>query len=824
MIKNYLKIAFRGFWKHRLFTLINVMGLSIGISAALVIYLLVHFDLSFDQFHQDGNRIYRVVTDYTFQKVYHGYNPGLCGPMFGAIKSDVADVEISAPILRLSEPDVLPAGNTNTRTKIRKQKDVIVADKNYFDIFHYHWISGSATSSLNAPNQVVLTTEQARIYFPTLRFEQMIGKTVQYDTLQTTVSGIVEPLKGNTDLTFHDFISYSTAFATPGLKMQLRLHNWGGTNLNSQLFVKLVPNASTTPIERQLADILHRNYTPTPGEEGTIHSFHLQPLSDLHFNANYGTFGNGRVANRTTLFELFVIALFLLVLACINFVNLTTAQSSQRAKEIGIRKTMGSSRRQLIIQFLSETFFIMLLGVVVAVALAPMILRLFSGFVPAGVKADPTGQPDMLLFLAGLSVAVTLLAGFYPAVLLSSYKPVVVLKSQSIANTGMTRNAWLRKSLTVGQFVIAQFFIMGTVLVGKQIHYALHKDLGFKKDAIVLVDAPSKDRQKGNNALFMEKLKAIPQVELVSNGYDGPSSDITNSTESSYHDGKKEIKVEDMAEKFGDSNYIKLYHIPLLAGRNLQAGDTNRAILINTTFAHRIGFNDPRQAVGRTIDHFNGDQTMQVVGLVSDFYQESLHSGIAPLAILTSTAPEYNGTFHIALKEQTVNSDGYQRAIAGIRKAWTEVYPNDDFDYRFFDESVARMYTTEQHTSTLLSWATGVSIIISCLGLLGLSIYTTNQRTKEIGVRKVLGASVAQIVSLLSSETVWLIGLAFVIVTPISWWAMDRWVQGFADHTAISWWIFAFSGGGMLITALSISAIQTVRAALANPAKSLRSE
>ncbi len=645
-----------------------------------------------------------------------------------------------------------------------------------------------------------------------------------YDSIKTTVSGIVEPLKGNTDLSFHDFISYSTAFANADLKTQLRLHNWGGTNYNAQLFVKLSPKTSAVHIEQQLEEILKKNYQPGPDQTGNTHTFHLQPLSDIHFNENYGTFGAGRVANKTTLYELSAIALFLLLLGCINFVNLTTAQSVQRAKEIGIRKTMGSSRGQLILQFLSETFFVTLIAVVVSVALAPFILKLFSGFVPAGVNANMINQPDIFIFLAGLTIVVSLLSGFYPALILSGYQPVLVLKNQSAGNSGMTRNAWLRKSLTVTQFVIAQFFIMATVLVGKQIHYALNKDLGFKKDAILLVNSPSKNRQEASGRLFMDKLNAIPQIEMVSEGHDAPTSDITNSIDGVYRDGKKEIKVEDLAEKFGDSNYIKLYHIQLLAGRNLQPGDIDKAMLINQTFARRIGFHDPHEAVGKTIDNFNGDKRMQVVGVVSDFYQESLHAGIAPLAILTTSDPNFTGTFHIALKPQTAKGDEWKQAIAGIGKAWKEVYPDDAFDYRFFDESIVRLYTAEQHTSTLLGWATGLSIIISCLGLLGLAIYTTHQRTKEIGVRKVLGASVVQVVTLLSSEMIWLILLAFVIVTPVAWWAMNTWMENFADRTSISWWIFALSGAGMLTTALFISGFQTLKAALANPVESLRTE
>jgi putative ABC transport system permease protein len=322
----------------------------------------------------------------------------------------------------------------------------------------------------------------------------------------------------------------------------------------------------------------------------------------------------------------------------------------------------------------------------------------------------------------------------------------------------------------------------------------------------------------------MNKLRALPQVETVSAGRDAPTSDDPHSTEGTYKDGKKEIKIEDLGEKFGDENYIKVYHIRLLAGRNLQPEDTSKAFLINNTLARLIGFNDPHEAVGKQIDNFNGDTKMQIVGVVSDFYQESIHAPIAPLAIMTSTDRYFNGTFHIALKSQTANGGEWKTGIAGMEKAWKGIYPDDDFEYHFVDEKIARLYATEQHISTLLTCATLLSIVISCLGLFGLAIYTTNQRTKEIGVRKVLGASVVQIVTLLSTEMVWLILLAFMIVTPIGWWAMNKWMQSFAERTTISWWIFAISGVGMLVTALFTSGFQTVKAALTNPVKSLRTE
>ena len=818
MFKNYFKTAFRGFWKHKLFTLINVIGLSVGISAALVIYLIVLFDFTFDQFRPDGDRIYRVVTNFTFAG-QPAPNPGVCAPLPAAVKAGVTGVEALAPLYKVFQPDVTIAHSKNKFTRFKAMENVTLADAGFFQVFPYKWLAGSAKTALNAPYQVVLTSDQATKYFPGVAFDQLTGKTILYDSLKATITGVVQTIKQNTDFTFHDFISYSTATVDKDLKSSLKLTNWGGTSVKSQLYVKLYAGTSTANIVSQLNQILHKNSPPVTGK---TQSFALQPLNDVHFNANYGTY-NGRVANKTTLFELFAIALFLLLLGCINFINLTTAQASQRAKEIGIRKTMGSSRPQLIIQFLSETFLITLIAVVISVAAAPVILKLFSGFIPIDVSVDIVSQPVILAFLLGLMVIVSLLSGFYPAIILSGHKPVSVIKNQAQTNSSKTRNAVLRKSLTVTQFIIAQFFIMATVMVGKQIHYAINKDLGFKKDAILWINTPFKSREDNRAALLMNKLHAIPQIEMISAGNDAPSSDDTGGTEATFNDGHKEIKMN-IDEKFGDENYIKVYHIPLLAGRNLQPADIGIGLLINQTYAKILGFKTLSDAVGKQLENFNGDTRMRIVGVTGDFHQGSLHAAIDPLVILTGTSPYFRGVFHVALKPQTVNGGDWQKAISSMQAAWKEIYPNDDFDYQFVDETVAKLYVSEQNTSMLLTWATGLSIFISCLGLLGLAIYTTTQRTKEIGVRKVLGATVGQMVRLLSTELVLLIALAFVLVTPVAWYAMNKWMQSYADRTGISWWIFATSGGGMLMVAMFTSSFQTVKAAMANPVKSLRSE
>jgi len=824
MIKNYFKIAFRGFWRHKVFTLINIIGLSIGISAALVIYLIVNFDLTFDKFHKDSDRIYRVTSTFSFQGEKN-VNGGVCGPIAGAIKSQIPGVEVTAPFFCMSSPDVFVPGKKGVSVRFKNQDNVVIADGAYFKIFNYHWLAGEPEKALNAPNQVVLTSEQAQKYFSGISYNRIIGKVVIYDTIKTVVTGVVETLNVNSDLTFHDFVSYSTATLTANksLSDQLQLKEWESTNSASQVFIKLSAKASPIVIERQLNAILKKASPPKAENKGSAHGFVLQPLSDLHFNERLGIFDfTARVANKTTLYFLLAIAAFLLLLGCINFINLTTAQATQRAKEIGIRKTMGSNRRQLVMQFLSETFFITLIAVTISIALTPVILKLFADFIPPALKANLL-QPGILLFLVLLTLVVSLASGFYPAIMLSAYKPVLVLKNQAASNSSKTRNAWLRKSLTVTQFVIAQFFIMATVLVSKQIYYALHKDLGFKKDAIIIVNSPWKNRTPGKNQVFLNILHAMPQVEMVSLGGAPPSSGNTNSTLVSYKDGKKEIKTE-VQLKFADENYIKLYKLKLLVGRALRVDDTSKSVIINLTYARVLGFRNPADAVGKTLEHFNGRKSLQVVGVVTDFHQKSLHEPIKPLAIYCGTDSWQKGTFHIALKPESPGGSEWKTTIAAIGKSWKEVYPDDDFDYNFFDESIAKFYKEENHTSTLLAWATGLSIFISCLGLLGLAIYTTNQRTKEIGVRKVLGATVAQVVKLLSTELVLLILLAFVIVCPIAWYAMNKWMETFADRTTISWWIFAASGAGMLLTAVVTSGFQTVKAAIANPVTSLRSE
>lgn len=815
MLRNYFTIAFRNLRKNPVFSGINILGLSIGISASLVIYLIVNYDFSFEKFQKDRSRIHRVVTDMTFSAEPF-YNSGVPMPLQMAMKSEVTGVEIDAPFLGYNEPKVaVETANSSSPTIFKKEKDIIFADSGYFKLIDYKWLAGSAITSLNEPFKVVLAESKAKKYFPGIKYSEMLGKTLIFDdSVSMTVSGVVRDLTEITDFTFKEFISFIT-IEKSNLKNGTTWGEWGSISSNTQLIIKLSPGTSAANIEKQMA-ALRVKYAGKEEKSTTKHR--LQPLNDIHFNPLYDNFDQ-RAAHKPTLYSLIGLGIFLLVLGCINFINLTTAQASQRAKEIGIRKTLGSVRKQLIFQFLGETFFLTFIAALVSLAITPLILKLFSDFIPAGLEFNLLQQPNILAFLASLIVVVSVLSGLYPALVLSGFRPVLVLKNQAYANTGKTRSAWLRKTLTVSQFVIAQVFVIGTFIVSDQIHYALSKDLGFSKDAIVFFYTPYYAKNRDSKNVLAEKIRAVPAVKMVSLGAAPPSSTNTTSTSMSYKDGKKEVDF-DMQMKYADSNYAKLYQLRIIAGRNLENSDTTKELVINETVAKMMGFQNPYEALGKSISR-NG-VLLPVVGVVQDFHQKSLHEPIKPLSLGANARSA--GVIHIALNSANKSTDTWKNTLKQIEAEYKNLYPENDFSYKFFDDSIAAFYKADQNISKLLNWAAGLAILISCLGLLGLVIYTTNQRTKEIGVRKVLGASITQVVTLLSKDFVKLVLIAFVIASPIAWWAMQKWLQNFEYRVTVSWWIFAVSGLVMFGVAIITLSIQTIRSASANPVDSLRSE
>jgi ABC-type antimicrobial peptide transport system permease subunit len=814
MIKNYLLIALRNFWRKKIFSLINIAGLAIGISASLVIYLIVHHEFSYEKFQKDGDRIYRVVTNMHFPE-QDFKNAGVPGPLPDAVRSEIPGIEKSTVFWSGGPMKVDVPSKIENKNEFKKQEEIIYADDQYFQFFHYRWLAGSPDNSLDAPNKVVLTESRARTYFNYTDITNAIGQTIVYDdTVKATVTGIVKDLDEITDLTFKEFISLPTY--TEQLKEMHGWREWGNVNSASQFFIQLTKGVDSSKINKQLAVVRKKNE-----KKAYLATDHfLQPLNDIHFNSDFDSFGH-RQAHKPTLYGLLAVAAFLLILGCINFINLTTAQASQRAKEIGIRKTMGSSRKQLVVQFISETILLTTLSAIVSVLLTPSLLKIFSAYIPEGLHFGTFNQPDVFVFVILLILVVSILSGFYPALVLSGYKPVLVLKNLAYANTAQSRKVWIRKTLTVTQFVIAQFFIIATMVVGKQIRFSLNQDMGFKKDAIITFRAPYNYQHPDNKQFVLQqKLRSIPGIQKMSLAGPPPANEGYNISTMKMI-GKNGKEIESSVEvKQADTNYFDLYKMKLLAGRRLQQSDTIKEYLINETYCSILGYKDPADIIGQTLAH--GDSKIPIVGVFADIHTKSLHSPIQPVAFSSEAKEHY--TFHVALPPKGKNTDNWKKTIAGIGSAWKEIYPDEQFNYEFFDESIAKFYKKEQDTANLLNWSTGLAIFISCLGLLGLVIFTTTQRIKEIGVREVLGASVAQIVSLLSRDFISLVLLAFVIAAPLAWWAMNKWLRDFAYRTTFSWWIFAISGALMLIVALMTLSIQTVRSAVANPVKSLRTE
>ena len=515
------------------------------------------------------------------------------------------------------------------------------------------------------------------------------------------------------------------------------------------------------------------------------------------------------------------IAIFLLLIAAINFINLATAQSITRVKEIGVRKVLGSSRKSLIFQFMTETFVITSMAVFLSILFVEPILWAFSDFVPKELTFN-VFEPEILGFLILITIVTSLLSGLYPAWIISSYTPVASLKNQVL--NGSSRTAFLRKALITFQFTASQIFILGTIIVAIQSKFMLNKDMGFKKDAIVHFQTNWKDRDSNKKEILMDKLKQFPEIESVCLG-DPPAREGYNTTRLKYFDGKKEITTE-VHHKTVNEFYVPMYGLKILAGRNLTKSDTSKEFIINEAYAKELGFKKPQQAVGKFIDYYDSKlkpMKFPIVGVLANFHFQSMHKNIKPLFMNTD---EYARVINVKIRSNGKSSESFKGILSKMEKAYNQVYPDNDqvFQPVFFDETFANFYKKEQQFAQILNTATGIAIFISCMGLFGLVAFTTRQRTKEIGIRKVLGASVTQIVQLLSKDFLRLVILGIVIASPIAYWAMSKWLQDFAYRVDISWWIFALAGIMAIVIALLTVSYQAIRAALANPVKSLRTE
>lgn len=808
MFKNYFKIAWRNLARHKAHTTINVAGLATGIAASLLIFIVVSYELSYDTFQTNYNNIYRIVTSSKHADGSVDYNPGIPCPAFDALKSDFPQIKKIIALNASSGNQFTVLGkNPNSDVAISKkfieEGNMVFTQPAYFDIFNAKWLTGNK-NSLAEPGNVVIDRSTAIKYFGD--WKNAVGQFLKMDNaILLQVSGIVEDMPANTDFPIKIFASYEAFKKYPdnfGYSAE-----WGSLSSNHQLYFMLPPNVTAESIQSGIKHFVKKHSDNTGlGERMLV----LQPMKDFHFNVQYEALGD-HSSSKTILLTLALIGVLIIIMASINFINLSTAQAIGRGTEVGIRKVLGSSRGQLMRQVMGETFLVVLFSLMLALVIARLVMPWLSNVasVPPGISLF---TPASSLFLIAVLILVTLLAGAYPALIISGFKPALALKSKiSVASMG---GISLRRVLVVTQFAISQVLIIGTIVAVSQMNFVRNADLGFNKDAVLVLPSNSSSENLARRNPLKEQLLQNPNVISVSFASDEASSE--NNWASNFAFDNKEDAPFPVFSKYADEDYIQTFGLQIIAGRSYSASDTVKEYLINETLAKRLGLQDPKQAVGKNL-RMGGGQWLPIVGVVKDFKVNSLREEVKPLTI----AARKDFYFTIAVKLRTQN---LAQTTAQIQKLWEKTYPEYAYTSHFSDETIERFYRQETQLSLLYKIFAGIAIFISCLGLYGLVSYMAVQKTKEVGIRKVLGASISNIVLLFSREFTLLIAIAFLVAVPVGWYIMNGWLQNFVYRIDMGIGVFVLAIVASLTIAWVTVGYRAVRAALANPVKSLRTE
>ncbi|HVU95211.1 MAG TPA: ABC transporter permease [Puia sp.] len=792
MDKNHLQFAWRTLTRHPATTAINILGLALGLCACIAIYTITHYEFSFDDFHPDRQRIYRVggkvSQNFGTQKfASEFFVEHIPPPAPGHIRADIPGIETVAPAYRYNDTAILTTND-------------------YFDILQYDWLAGNKKTALTTPGSIVLTESQALKLFGRQTPDAVIGKPLTLDdSLHLQVTGILKDWTGNTDFPQTEFISFST-IAHTFLHNRFHPDNWapGPNNPWPVTLVKIKPHSDPVKIQKQIAGIRGRyDKAATGGLSNIIRlDLILQPLADIHFNEAYSHDGL-RKAHRPALYGLIGIAAFILLLAIVNFINLSTAHSLRRTKEIGVRKVLGGSKNQLTLRFLTETALITTLAALLGMALVQPVLHLFRSYLFEGIRFHPLST-QTLLFTITVITTTTLLAGFYPARVLASYNPATTLK-----NNPKDRHGSIRKGLIVFQFVISGIFIIGSITASRQIHYMLDADMGFATDAVVTVNAFS--ATPGELHQFAQKAAQLPDVTGWTLQSYAPAGSATVERPVRL-DGQERTNMF-VRLQGADENFLPFYHLKLLAGHNLSPSDSLNGFLINATYCRGLGFKNPADAIGHSLNIVD-QPSWPIVGVIADYHENSLHDAIVPLLIGHWSTFENTIALHLANILQT---------LPRLGSTWESIVKNQPFSYTFLDESIAKLYQQDQRLGWLVQAATAIAIFISCIGLIGLAAFTAEQRKKEIAIRKVLGAGISNIILLLTKEFVLLLTIAFGIAIPIAAYGLHRWLENYAYRTTLSVSIFALAAITLLgITGLTVAA-RVIKAARQNPVENLRS-
>lgn len=810
MNKLSFTIAIRNLLRRPLLSFIKIAGLCVGVSGCVIVFLLIQLELSFDKHHPDGDKIYRLYT--SFSGLWEGSNHAVALPVPDAFRERSTGVAAVSQILTKNYSVEVPDKSGNLK-KFPTPNLVAYVDHNYFTVFQtYRWLIGTP-AVLDAPNTVVITESKAKTYFGDRDLSTIPGERIIYrDSLEHTVVGILADPVNYTDFNFTDFISLSSA-KSGNVKSDFDFEEWGSVSSSWLCMFRLSEGTDINDVRALLKTMSTETdqKSQSPGQQQTTFtSYATQPLSDIHFNTKLGTWDDGRrTTSLGTLEALAAIAMLLLIIAVINFVNLETAQALRRAREVGLRKVMGGSRAGLIAHFISESFVVTSIAVLLAIPLSKLAIISFSEFLPAELTIDVTDS-IFILFVAGLLLVIPLLSGIYPALALSHFEPAEALRMKGLA--GRPGSALMRKVLTVFQFTFSQALISGALIVGFQIAWLINMDLGFTRDNIVNVETPWQEKSTKRLTLRNE-LEQLSSVAIVNQSSRPPAYRGHSTTSLTFNNGKEEIPAS-VHYNESDTSYIRLFDLKLVAGRNLMPVDSLNEILINETYCRKLQMS-PLDMVGKDIKGNN--RVYHVVGVLRDFHHSSAHRAVEPWFI------RYAGNSRLFSLRLAEGAHPHE-AIEQIKAAFKKIYPEHEVTVRFMDETVDSFYKEERRFAVLANTATGLAIFISCLGLFGLASFTAIQRTKEIGIRKVLGASANSIMALLSQEFLLLVVISFVIAVPLAWYAGNQWLNGFAYRMDLNVWIFLLSGVLSILVALLTVGFQSAKAALKNPVESLRYE
>ncbi len=799
MIKNYFIITWRNLLKNKTFSLINIAGLSIGLACAMLILLYVKDEVSFDNFHKNVNNIYRIVSKSKHKGVeYKDGNTGhLQGPRFA---KNVPGIESFVRIQSGAE-------DIKKGTEIQSQ-DLLRVDAEFFSVFTFPLLNGNPATCLSEPNSIVLSEDAAKKQFGTV---DAVGKIVMLKDdnqfVPYKVTAVAKRCPQNSSIKFDVLLPFKESEADAQ-----NSDNWYSFFLNT--FVILNPKANLETVEKQMQDFYLRDASQAfkdmnakygGGSEATMGTYYLQSFTDMHMNTELPA-QNGLVnaSNPTYSYILSGIALFILLIACINFVNLTVARSLKRAKEIGIRKVIGSNRKQLIIQFLGESFLLCLIAFTLALLIVQLILPVFNDLANKALSFSYLFSAKLVAGYLLLFVLTAMLAGFYPALVLSGYKPVETLYGRF----NLSSKNYLQKSLVVLQFALASFLIISTLTIYKQFNYLTSTDLGYDDSNVVVVN---KWQTSHNEAAFFK-------AELLKN----PNiADVAPRNGGGWMTGAKLFNDSTISFDYEtiDESYLPALKIPLVQGRNFSGSypsDSTNSVLVNESFVKKAGWKSP---IGETVNFFyNNNEIYKVVGVVKDYHYLALNQKIGPQLFTMKNSNLY-GTFNIKIKPGTETE-----SLKFIQKTFKQNFPLSPYSYIFKNDQRIKDYEAEAKWKQIIFIGAILTIFISCIGLFGLSVLSAEKRTKEIGIRKVLGASVNSVVTTLSRDFLKLVLIALVAAIPLAWMAADKWLQNYPYRITLDWWLFAIASLLVLFVALATVISQAIKAAIANPVKSLRTE